>query len=222
MVKEKRDFAITGMTCAACSARIEKVLNKMEGVSSAGVNLAIEKATVVYNPSQTSPAEIVQRIEKIGYGAIIDDAEGAGDYRQKEIQKQTTKLIVSAVLSFPLLWAMVSHFSFTSFIYLPDFLMNPFVQMALATPVQFLIGWQFYMGAYKALRNKSANMDVLVVLGTSAAYFYSVYQAIIYQNSHHSAQLYFETSAVLITLIILGKLFEAKAKDALQKPLRNS
>ncbi|MEK3796668.1 heavy metal translocating P-type ATPase [Peribacillus sp. FSL H8-0477] len=212
VVKEKRDFAITGMTCAACSARIEKVLNKMEGVSSAGVNLAIEKATVVYNPSQTSPAEIVQRIEKIGYGAIIDDAEGAGDYRQKEIQKQTTKLIVSAVLSFPLLWAMVSHFSFTSFIYLPDFLMNPFVQMALATPVQFLIGWQFYMGAYKALRNKSANMDVLVVLGTSAAYFYSVYQAIIYQNSHHSAQLYFETSAVLITLIILGKLFEAKAK----------
>lgn len=212
VVKEKRDFAITGMTCAACSARIEKVLNKMEGVSSAGVNLAIEKATVEYNPAQTSPKEIVQRIEKIGYGAIIDDAKEAGDYRQKEIQKQTTKLIVSAVLSFPLLWAMVSHFSFTSFIYLPDFVMNPFVQMALATPVQFLIGWQFYMGAYKALRNKSANMDVLVVLGTSAAYFYSVYQAIIYQNSHHSAQLYFETSAVLITLIILGKLFEAKAK----------
>ena len=212
VVKEKRDFAITGMTCAACSARIEKVLNKMEGVSSAGVNLAIEKATVEYNPAQTSPKEIVQRIEKIGYGAIIDDAKEAGDYRQKEIQKQTTKLIVSAVLSFPLLWAMVSHFSFTSFIYLPDFLMNPFVQMALATPVQFLIGWQFYMGAYKALRNKSANMDVLVVLGTSAAYFYSVYQAIISQNSHHSAQLYFETSAVLITLIILGKLFEAKAK----------
>ncbi|MGG3942862.1 heavy metal translocating P-type ATPase [Peribacillus psychrosaccharolyticus] len=212
VVKEKRDFAITGMTCAACSARIEKVLNKMEGVSFAGVNLAIEKATVEYNPAQTSAKEIVQRIEKIGYGAIIDDAKEAGDYRQKEIQKQTTKLIVSAVLSFPLLWAMVSHFSFTSFIYLPDFLMNPFVQMALATPVQFLIGWQFYMGAYKALRNKSANMDVLVVLGTSSAYFYSVYQAIIYQNSHHSAQLYFETSAVLITLIILGKLFEAKAK----------
>lgn len=212
VVKEKRDFAITGMTCAACSARIEKVLNKMEGVSFAGVNLAIEKATVEYNPAQTSAKEIVQRIEKIGYGAIIDDAKEAGDYRQKEIQKQTTKLIVSAVLSFPLLWAMVSHFSFTSYIYLPDFLMNPFVQMALATPIQFLIGWQFYMGAYKALRNKSANMDVLVVLGTSAAYFYSVYQAIIYQNSHHSAQLYFETSAVLITLIILGKLFEAKAK----------
>ena len=180
VVKEKRDFAITGMTCAACSARIEKVLNKMDGVSFAGVNLAIEKATVEYNPTQLSPKEIVQRIEKIGYGAIIDDPKEAGDYRQKEIQKQTTKLIVSAVLSFPLLWAIVRHFSFTSIIYLPDFLMNPFVQMALATPVQFLIGWQFYMGAYKALRNKSANMDVLVVLGTSAAYFYRVYQAIIY------------------------------------------
>ena len=108
---------------------------------------------------------------------------------------------------------MVSHFSFTSFIYLPDMLMNPWVQLALATPVQFIIGGQFYIGAYKALRNKSANMDVLVALGTSAAYFYSVYLSIqSIGSSEHMTDLYFETSAVLITLIILGKLFEAKAK----------
>ena len=108
---------------------------------------------------------------------------------------------------------MVSHFSFTSFIYLPDVLMNPWVQLALATPVQFIIGGQFYIGAYKALRNKSANMDVLVALGTSAAYFYSVYLSINQLvASEHMTDLYFETSAVLITLIILGKLFEAKAK----------
>ncbi|MGQ0518155.1 hypothetical protein ACT453_52045, partial [Bacillus sp. D-CC] len=80
-------------------------------------------------------------------------------------------ILISFILSFPLLWAMVSHFSFTSFIYLPDMLMNPWVQLALATPVQFIIGGQFYVGAYKALRNKSANMDVLVALGTSAAFF---------------------------------------------------
>jgi Cu+-exporting ATPase len=117
-------------------------------------------------------------VEKLGYGAIIkEDNMESVDFRQKEIQRQKNKFIFSAILSFPLLWAMVSHFSFTSFIYMPDFLMNPWVQMALATPVQFIIGKQFYVGAYKALKNKSANMDVLVAMGTSAAYFYSVYQA---------------------------------------------
>ncbi len=213
VVKEKKEFAITGMTCAACATRIEKGLNKMDGVSMANVNLALENATVEYDPSQATPVDIIQRVEKLGYGAIIkDDNKDAVDYRQKEIQKQKRKFIFSVILSFPLLWAMVSHFSFTSFIYLPDFLMNPWVQMALATPVQFIIGKQFYVGAYKALRNKSANMDVLVAMGTSAAYFYSVYQAFISIGNHHTAQLYFETSSILITLIILGKLFEAKAK----------
>ncbi|WP_435799600.1 heavy metal translocating P-type ATPase [Peribacillus asahii] len=213
VVKEKKEFTITGMTCAACATRIEKGLNKMDGVSMVNVNLALENATVEYDPSQASPADIIQRVEKLGYGAIIkDDNKDAVDYRQKEIQKQKRKFIISVILSFPLLWAMVSHFSFTSFIYLPDFLMNPWVQMALATPVQFIIGKQFYVGAYKALRNKSANMDVLVAMGTSAAYFYSVYQAFISIGHPHSAQLYFETSSILITLIILGKLFEAKAK----------
>ncbi|MEK4012734.1 MULTISPECIES: heavy metal translocating P-type ATPase [Peribacillus] len=213
VVKEKKEFAITGMTCAACATRIEKGLNKMDGISKANVNLALENATVEYDPSQTSPIDIIQRVEKLGYGAIIkDDNKSSVDYRHKEIQKQKRKFIFSVILSFPLLWAMVSHFSFTSFIYLPDFLMNPWVQMALASPVQFFIGKQFYVGAFKALRNKSANMDVLVAMGTSAAYFYSVYQAFISIGNHHMAQLYFETSSILITLIILGKLFEAKAK----------
>ncbi|MFJ7930703.1 heavy metal translocating P-type ATPase [Peribacillus sp. NPDC096448] len=214
VVKEKKEFAITGMTCAACATRIEKGLNKMDGVSMANVNLALESATVEYDPSEASPMDIIQRVEKLGYGAIIkEDKMESVNFRQKEIQKQKNTFIFSVIFSFPLLWAMVSHFSFTSFIYMPDFLMNPWVQMAFATPVQFLIGKQFYVGAYKALKNKSANMDVLVAMGTSAAYFYSVYQAIISMGSHHNtAQLYFETSSILITLILLGKLFEAKAK----------
>ncbi|MGW6302330.1 heavy metal translocating P-type ATPase [Peribacillus butanolivorans] len=214
VVKEKKEFTITGMTCAACATRIEKGLNKMDGVSKANVNLALENATVEYDPSEASPIDIIQRVEKLGYGAIIkDDNKESVDFRQKEIQKQKRKFIFAVILSFPLLWAMVSHFSFTSFIYMPDFLMNPWVQMAFATPVQFIIGKQFYVGAYKALKNKSANMDVLVAMGTSAAYFYSVYQSIIAIGvHHHNAQLYFETSAILITLILLGKLFEAKAK----------
>lgn len=213
VVKENKEFVITGMTCAACSARIEKGLNKLEGVTLANVNLALENATVEYNPAQISVADIIGRVEKLGYGAISkEDEKQAVDYREQAIQDQKKKFIISAILSLPLLWTMVGHFSFTSFIYMPEFLMNPWVQMALATPVQFIIGRQFYVSAYKALRNGSANMDVLVVMGTSAAYFYSVYQAIITTGEHHTANLYFETSAVLITLIILGKLFEAKAK----------
>lgn len=213
VVKENKEFVITGMTCAACSTRIEKGLNKLEGVTLANVNLALENATVEYNPAQISVADIIGRVEKLGYGAINkEDEKQAVDYREQAIQKQKKKFIISAILSLPLLWTMVGHFSFTSFIYMPEFLMNPWVQMALATPVQFIIGRQFYLSAYKALRNGSANMDVLVVMGTSAAYFYSVYQAIITTGEHHTANLYFETSAVLITLIILGKLFEAKAK----------
>ncbi|MEC1720820.1 heavy metal translocating P-type ATPase [Schinkia azotoformans] len=216
IVTEKKELVITGMTCAACATRIEKGINKMDGVLEANVNLALEKASVVFNPSIIATNDLIQKVEALGYGAIIksdDNENDATDHRQKEIEKQQGKFIFSAILSLPLLWAMVGHFSFTSFIYVPDAFMNPWVQMALATPVQFFIGKQFYVGAYKALKNKSANMDVLVALGTSAAYFYSVYLAVQTIGSNaHSVGLYFETSAVLITLIILGKLFEAKAK----------
>ncbi|MGG3561074.1 heavy metal translocating P-type ATPase [Neobacillus rhizosphaerae] len=214
VVTEKIEFDITGMTCAACSARIEKGLNKLEGVVKANVNLALEKATVEYNSSVLTTGEIIKKVESLGYGARIkEEAKDTSDYRQKEIEKQTGKFIFSAILSFPLLWAMVGHFSFTSFIWVPKMFMNPWVQFALATPVQFVIGKQFYVGAYKALKNKSANMDVLVALGTSAAYFYSLYLSLASIGSNdHSVELYYETSSILITLIILGKLFEAKAK----------
>jgi P-type Cu+ transporter len=215
VVTEKTEFDITGMTCAACSARIEKGLNKLDGVVKANVNLALEKATVEYNGSMLSTTDIIKKVEALGYGAHIkEEAKEATDYRQKEIAKQTKKFIFAAILSFPLLWAMVGHFSFTKFIWVPDAFMNPWVQLALATPVQFIIGGQFYVGAYKALKNKSANMDVLVALGTSAAYFYSVYLSFmsLMEMSAHEVELYYETSSILITLIILGKLFEARAK----------
>ncbi|MFC7687497.1 heavy metal translocating P-type ATPase [Ureibacillus sp. GCM10028918] len=213
VVKQKAEFDITGMTCAACATRIEKGLNKMDGIASANVNLALEKAVIEFNPSDISISDIIAKVEKLGYGAHQkqDDKEQI-EYREKAIKDQKRKFIISAILSLPLLWTMVAHFSFTSFLYVPNLLMNPWVQMLLATPVQFIIGKQFYVGAYKSLRNGSANMDVLVVMGTSAAYFYSVYQAIVTAGTHHGPHLYFETSAVLITLILLGKLFEAKAK----------
>lgn len=215
IVSDKAEFTVSGMTCVACANRVEKRLNKLDGVNKATVNFALESATVDFNPDEVSVNEMKSTITKLGYKLEVksDEQDGSTDHRLQEIERQKKKFIISFILSFPLLWAMVSHFSFTSFIYLPDMLMNPWVQLALATPVQFIIGGQFYIGAYKALRNKSANMDVLVALGTSAAYFYSVYLSIqSIGSSEHMTDLYFETSAVLITLIILGKLFEAKAK----------
>jgi len=215
VVTEKEEFDITGMTCAACATRIEKGLNKLEGVVKANVNLALEKATVEFNGSMLTNTDIIKKVEALGYEAqIIEETKDTSDHRQKEIAKQLKKFIFSAILSFPLLWAMVGHFSFTSFIWVPEMFMNPWVQLALATPVQFIIGSQFYIGAYKALKNKSANMDVLVALGTSAAYFYSLYLSMmsLMEKSAHEVELYYETSSILITLIILGKLFEAKAK----------
>ncbi|CEA04088.1 Copper-exporting P-type ATPase A [Metalysinibacillus saudimassiliensis] len=208
VVTEHAEFDVVGMTCAACANRIEKRLNRMDGVQSAPVNFALETVSVAYNPAEVSMSDMEQVITKLGFTLKPKQQEQHTDHRQVEIKKQTRKFILSLILALPLLWTMVAHFSFTRFIWVPDVLMNPWVQMALATPIQFIIGWQFYEGAYKALRNKSANMDVLVALGTSAAYFYSVYLAF---SGQHEA-LYFETSAVLITLIILGKLFEARAK----------
>lgn len=168
--KETVDLQLIGMYCAACAAKIEKVVSRMPGVSEANVNFAMETARVEYNPAEVSLGDIQQRVEKLGYQAVSKretlDQEG---HRKEAITKQKRKLLISAILSLPLLWAMVSHFSFTSWIWMPDLFMNPWFQLALATPVQFYIGKQFYVGAYKALRNKSANMDVLVALGTSAA-----------------------------------------------------
>ncbi|MHA6486711.1 copper-exporting P-type ATPase CopA [Bacillus cabrialesii] len=227
VITEKAEFDIEGMTCAACANRIEKRLNKIEGVTNAPVNFALETVAVEYNPKEASVSALKEAVDKLGYKLKLkgDEQRDSAASKKKEERKQTARLIFSAVLSFPLLWAMVSHFTFTSFIWVPDIFLNPWMQFALATPVQFLIGWPFYAGAYKALRNKSANMDVLVALGTTAAYAYSLYITIQSLGSHgHTAGLYYETSAILLTLILLGKLFETKAKgrssDAIKKLMK--
>lgn len=223
VIKEKVEFDISGMTCAACATRIEKGLSKVEGVSRANVNFALETASVEYSPSQVELAEMVTKIEKLGFKARAkgDRNEGDENRQQVEIDKQKGKFIFSAILSFPLFWSMVSHFEFTAFIWLPELLMNPFVQLAIATPVQFVVGWQFYVSAYKALKNKSANMDVLVALGTSAAYFYSLYLSIMWIGTGtHMVDLYFEASAIIITLILLGKLFEVQAKGRTSQAIK--
>ncbi|GBF75205.1 copper-translocating P-type ATPase [Paenibacillus sp. 598K] len=224
-VKESVELDISGMTCAACAARIEKGLSKMPGVSAATVNYAMETAHVEYNGTEVAIADLQQRVEKLGYKARPKQEGGDREaQRQQEVGRYRRRFLISAALSLPLLWAMVSHFSFTSWMYLPDLFMNPWFQLILATPVQFYIGWPFFTGAYKALRNGSANMDVLIALGTSAAYFYSVYlsidAALAAHSGHGHPDLYFETSAVLITLVVLGKWFEAKAKGRTSEAIK--
>ncbi|MEB3100103.1 heavy metal translocating P-type ATPase [Ferviditalea candida] len=218
-VKETADFQISGMTCAACANRIEKGLNQLPGVTAANVNFALETAHVEFSPSSVTIEEMMDKVERLGYKAVpkADKADDVKDHRRKEIVRQKRRFAAAAILSFPLLWSMVGHFAFTSFIWVPSWFMNPWVQLVLATPVQFVVGKPFYAGAYKALRNKSANMDVLVALGTSAAYFYSLYLTLVWSGmgehqAHYTPAMYYETSAILITLIVLGKLFEALAK----------
>lgn len=204
------EFDITGMTCAACSNRIEKVLNKQPAIQNATVNLSTEVATVDYYPGNMDESDIIERIKKLGYDATLKSEEQY-DRKENELRHKKYKLILAAVLSLPLLLTMLTHLFG---IHLPHIFMNPWFQFAFAFPVQFIIGWQFYTGAYKSLRSGSANMDVLVALGTSAAFFYSLYESIKWMRGlTNDPHLYFETSAVLITLILFGKYLEARAKS---------
>jgi Cu+-exporting ATPase len=210
---EKVMLDIEGMTCAACAARIEKGLQRMEGVERATVNLATNSAVVEYKDGITSVEAILEKIRKLGYKGQVRKEEERAGFQEEQLKQKQRQLIISIVLSLPLLYTMIAHLPFDLGLPMPDWLMNPWVQLLFATPVQFYIGGPFYVGAYRALRNKSANMDVLVALGTSAAYFYSLAEAVKTIGSpHYMPNLYFETSAVLITLVLVGKYFEARAK----------
>ncbi|UAS89881.1 heavy metal translocating P-type ATPase [Staphylococcus pseudintermedius] len=219
---QEETFKITGMTCAACSARIERVLQREAGIDQINVNLVMENGTVKYDPSQISIEEIYERVAKIGYEAFpMETKDETAKRKSDELKRQKGKFIISLILALPLLYTMFGHFSFLGFIPVPELLMNGWFQFILATPIQFVLGWQFYVGAYKSLKSKSANMDVLVAMGTSAAYFYSLYLMLTHLGHSGHVPLYFETSVVLITLILLGKYFEMRAKghasDAISK-----
>jgi len=210
----KSELPITGMTCVNCAANIERALNnKVPGVIAANVNFATERAVVEYIPAVSPMDEIVSAIKKAGFNAIVpddtldaDDAESAA--RAAEIKDQTRKFLIGVIFALPLFVISMSRdFGLTG-----DWSHAAWVNwmfLALATPVQFYTGLDYYIGGYKSLRNKSANMDVLIALGSSVAYIYSL--AVLF-NPLWGAHVYFETSAVIITLIKLGKMLEARTK----------
>ncbi|HET7658089.1 MAG TPA: heavy metal translocating P-type ATPase [Bacillales bacterium] len=206
---EKVELEIHGMTCASCSTRIEKGLGRMQGIDRANINLATESGVVAYSPGVVSLDEILAKVKKLGYEAVVkQDREDTKDHKEAEIRRKKIHLAISVILSLPLAYTMLGHIGLP----VPDLFMNMWFQFALATIVQFYIGAPFYNGAFRALSHKSANMDVLVALGTSAAYFYSIAGMIAALTTGGKPELYFETSAILITLILVGKLFETLAK----------
>lgn len=209
---QQLQLQITGMTCAACSARIEKVVRKIGGVHDVSVNLALGRAALVIEPEVINGEQIIERIEKLGYGA---KKVKRFDEHKSELFELRTKCMFSLILTIPLFWAMARHYSFTSGIWVPELFLQPSFQWALATPIQFLIGSQFYFSAYRALKSKSANMDVLVVLSTTSAYFYSHYVTMhtLHSTVVNSHGVYFETSAMIITVVLLGKWLESSAKE---------
>ncbi|MFQ2453700.1 heavy metal translocating P-type ATPase [Aeromonas caviae] len=215
-------FQITGMTCAGCSARLNKMLAALPGVISADVNFSIEQARIVLVPGMQTPAALREQIEALGFGAQLAQGSASGRRQQlleREAQEAAsarqaqTRVIVSALLTLPLLAGMLAMAGLFPW-HLPAWL-----ELLLATPVQFWIGARFYRGAWLAIKNRSANMDVLVATGTSAAYFYSLY-LLLNLGVAASGQLYFEASAIIITLISLGKLLEARARRSTQSAIR--
>jgi Cu+-exporting ATPase len=208
------EMPVTGMTCANCAANIERTLNKkVPGVVTASVNFASERVGVEYIPGAVEVDDIVTAIEKAGFGAIPPEADSdEGDVEQQsrdaEIRDQTRKFMVGVLFALPLFvlsmgrdFGLIGQWSHAAWV--------NWLFWALATPVQFYTGWDYYVGGMKSLRNKSANMDVLVAMGSSVAYFYSL--ALLFLPSL-GAHVYFETSAVIITLIKLGKMLEARTK----------
>jgi len=208
------EIPLTGMTCANCAMTIERTLSKkVPGVVKASVNFATERAHVEYIPTITTIDDMIAAIEKAGYGAIRPDELIEGEdtelaARKAEIQNQTRKFLTGLIFTVPLFFLSMGR-DFGLFGLWAHAVWVNWLFFALATPVQFYTGWDYYIGGWKSLKNGSANMDVLVAMGSSVAYFYSL---AVLCYSPLGVHVYFETSAVIITLIKLGKMLEARTK----------
>jgi P-type Cu+ transporter len=245
VVTDQIAFPVTGMTCASCSSRVEKALKKTPGVLNASVNLAAEHASVTYMPASIGWGEIKAAVERAGYGVIetaddanttAEDAEAAA--RAQELHDKRRKLIVGVALGLLLFllsmardfgliqpwltpfWAateaLMSHDGGMLMHYPASADMLNWLFLLLATPVQLYSGRDFYIHAWKALKSKTANMDTLIALGSSTSYIYSV----ALMASGLAGHVYFETAALIITLILVGKYLEARAKSQTSGAIR--
>jgi Cu+-exporting ATPase len=211
-------FGVTGMTCASCVGRVERALEKVPGVLEASVNLANERATVEYLAGEVEPKDLEMAIEGAGYGVVREDSS-VEDSHEREYRTLKADFLLAATLTAIILLGSLPHMLG---------LMLPFptgwlnlALLLLATPVQFWAGWRFYRGTWGALKHGQANMNTLVVMGTSAAYLYSVVATLAPQLfAAGRADVYFDTSSLIITLILLGRLLEARAKGRTNEAIK--
>ncbi len=200
---ETMTLQIGGMTCVRCAGAVEHALKAVEGIETVSVSYANERAEITYDTAKTDRKRMEKAVKAAGYTVVEDKAA----FRRREMRELTILFVVSAVLSAPFMLMMVLMFAAPN-AHLTHMLHNGWFQLILATPVQFIIGWRFYKGAFLSLKNRSPSMDVLVALGTTAAYGYSLYN-VLTDGGH----LYFEGAAVIITLVLLGKLLETRARS---------
>lgn len=231
-MNKRINFQISGMHCSSCAGIIERQLKKVPGVTEAKVNFAAEKASIVYDSGMAKAEDLIQAVEKAGYKGVLsnlEDSQAQMKRQQSEIKHQWHKFVFSLILSSPMIYFMLLDF----FNFLPGAKsLLPYIgiiSLILATPVQFFIGSSFYKGMISALKMRTFNMDSLIAIGTSVAYFYSFANFIQYYATTNSIiglngvkipDLYFETAAFLITFVILGKYLEAKAKGRTSEAIK--
>lgn len=218
------ELPIQGMECASCVQKVEKALLQTRGVVKAVVNLATEKAKVEYLPSETSLEELKQAVKSTGYKVLeFKPAEEVEDperlVREREYKKLKLKFSVGLVLGVFIFLGSAPRL----FPWVPPFMNNFYLLWALATPVQFWMGWQFYKGAWGAFKHRNADMNTLIAVGTSAAYLYSVAAIFIpffFRAGGLEPEVYFDTSALIIVLILMGRLLEARAKGQTSEAIK--
>jgi Cu+-exporting ATPase len=231
---EAVSLPVTGMTCAACAANIERALKKLPGIDAAGVNYATNRATVTFDPAVLGVPAIVEAIRDVGYNVLGDSETGFGardsgsgntddleqQEREREYRALRFKLILGTALAVPVVVLAMAHAHFPG--------VNR-IQLALSAPVLFFCGWQFYRGAWKAVRHLTADMNTLIAVGTGAAFAYSVVATLAPAtvsadphtiSGHAPAPVYFETAVVIIVLVLLGKLLEARARGRTSEAIR--
>jgi Cu+-exporting ATPase len=223
---ETLTLRIQGMTCASCVARVERALQEVPGALKAEVNFAAETAQIEYVPGVASPQGFVQAVRDAGYEAIISEEEEGLDALERQrlehaaqLQKLRLKIAVGALISIPVFFGSYPKL----FPWVPEFLQNFYVLWALTTPVQFWVGWQFYRGAWAALKHRAADMNTLIAVGTSAAYAYSVLLILFpgfFEAQGIAREVYFDTSTIIITLILVGRYLEAVAKGRTSEAIR--
>ena len=229
---EKINLKLRGMSCASCASSIEEAISNVPGVAECNVNFGAEQAAIKYNPRRTSIEDIQDAVESAGYSSYSlqeqemvtgeDDREQAA--RKAESRDLIRKTVVGGIISVILIVGTLPMMTGLELPFIPAWLHNPWLQLILTAPVQFWCGYRFYIGMWKAFKRHAATMDTLIALGTSAAFFYSVFATVFpsfFVNQGLMPEVYYETAAVVITLILLGQWLENRAKgqtsDAIRK-----